>query len=622
MTLLESIQLKINQINEEYENEQNMYNNEDSLSQNLTFVSDFINSIEENADSLYSLDDTKAISLMKEYMTDQVDFDSIEENLRIIKIVLKGKYSQQLPIDLSIDQKNFIKSFITSMKIFDTYLADIQQQKIQKQEEKEIKILEKFNKIDDLLRKITDPTTKTLDQDDFKVFYEYIINDSDYSFEEKKEALLNFRKFNLGEDRGIINDIESIKSLFKEFNINGMDKLIDKFKDEVSLNANLQNIREVLEFLTNYRLSENSNVSIINRFKPGKLLTVALYGTKESIQEQLRKMKTGQAFYNILFERPSVWVTHGVRHRRRNNNLTSRNERNNSTPSLRQAAYSISYEEMLENEKFLCDRGIKVSLQDGEGICTIETPYYIIKDNYAAAKEYGLLDYRDNENSRKFAATALINSNLADRCDRMIELGLLHGSTNLYDNGNYAYNCPSVFYTFTEEKYMLLYYLKSTNTITDYYQRIFSRTCKLSHEFKHNNLNFALNTKEEIEMFEANNFIMPEQKKENIPNFDLYEYITSSMSYSNVNPEILEDSKIKKLEEQFRVFGNDYVYQIDNQTISRYKVLRYYDALKKQGLENKDDALLYCITKESYMNKNTFNNIKESITTQFVKERK
>ena len=93
--------------------------------------------------------------------------------------------------------------------------------------------------------------------------------------------------------------------------------------------------------------------------------------------------------------------------------------------SLSYTAHSISYEEMLLNEKFLNSIGIPASLEDMKDMVKVlKTPNYRLLENYETFEEYGFFDI---QKPSEFYPAAYSLSMVREKCDRFIELGLLNG---------------------------------------------------------------------------------------------------------------------------------------------------------------------------------------------------
>ena len=99
---------------------------------------------------------------------------------------------------------------------------------------------------------------------------------------------------------------------------------------------------------------------------------------------------------------------------------------------------------------------------------------------------------------------------------------------------------------------------------------------------------------------------------ESIPRYDEYEGIISTNSGLFIDDTIFEDPEIVSLEDNYRVKGNDKIYIIGGQTISRLKVLRNYSKIRVPNTNN-EEALMYSIVRGSYLDEETFKTIASEI---------
>ena len=113
-----------------------------------------------------------------------------------------------------------------------------------------------------------------------------------------------------------------------------------------------------------------------------------------------------------------------------------------------------------------------------------------------------------------------------------------------------------------------------------------------------------------ITEFKQENFASLEDE---IPLFkEFEEYIANNFSV-NFNPQILQDPLIINLETNHHIVDKNFHYVFGTIVISRFKVLRIYSILKEQFPTHLEDALLYAITYQSYLSKNSLEKIKTAI---------
>ena len=446
-----------------------------------------------------------------------------------------------------------------------------------------------------------------LNLEDFKTL-SIILEDKDTSSKIKLDLLSSVIEYNetiKKQNKKILvtTDIEEVKECFRSFGFNeDMLKYIDRNKEEISRNIDLSNAREILTFL--------GSKKILDKFSKGALLAIVLYSNENTVSKRYEDLKERKALFPALFEMPSIWVNNlPKKARARHKSPSSNRGGSGNNHRLRGYANMISYEEMLSNEEYLTSLGLNVSISNKTNIKVLQTSREKIEENVRTYKTYGFF----NRDMSSFPPSAFSFSKVADKCDRLVELGLLHNF-----NINYAVGNPSVINCMREENFALLYKLKRENSIEDYYNIIFSQyqryrqllnrclTTKCSKKFGYN-----LGTIEEIETFKQENFIN-QMNDTYIPNASKYEEIIIKENPITYQDDILTDENIKTLEDNYRVDNNPYQYKIGKEIISRLKVLRCYSALKEKGITD-DNAFLYSVTRGMYLDEKTFNLIKTSV---------
>lgn len=603
MTLAEIIKTKRDNLYETYNNF-NLENNKEKIESlkeeinKLTNLIEILNKDIKNIKDLQYQDISNYISIK-------------EEDLNNIKLVLKAKYEANLAVDLTSMQLETIKKLIEELVEKKDSLAETlrtEEEKANKNKEEVSSIEEAILNLEYLYEKVNDKEDYSLlNLEDFKTL-SIILEDKDTSSKIKLDLLSSVIEYNetiKKQNKKILvtTDIEEVKECFRSFGFNeDMLKYIDRNKEEISRNIDLSNAREILTFL--------GSKKILDKFSKGALLAIVLYSNENTVSKRYEDLKERKALFPALFEMPSIWV----------NNLPKKARARHKSPSinrggsgnnhrLRGYANMISYEEMLSNEEYLTSLGLNVSISNKTNIKVLQTSREKIEENVRTYKTYGFF----NRDMSSFPPSAFSFSKVADKCDRLVELGLLHNF-----NINYAVGNPSVINCMREENFALLYKLKRENSIEDYYNIIFSQyqryrqllnrclTTKCSKKFGYN-----LGTIEEIETFKQENFIN-QMNDTYIPNASEYEEVITRENPLNYQDDILTDEKIKTLEEQYRVDNNPYQYKIGNEIISRLKVLRCYSALKEKGITD-DNAILYSVTRGMYLDEKTFNLIKTSV---------
>ncbi len=603
MTLAEIIKTKRDNLYETYNNF-NLENNKEKIESlkeeinKLTNLIEILNKDIKNIKDLQYQDISNYISIK-------------EEDLNNIKLVLKAKYEANLAVDLTSMQLETIKKLIEELVEKKDSLAETlrtEEEKANKNKEEVSSIEEAILNLEYLYEKVNDKEDYSLlNLEDFKTL-SIILEDKDTSSKIKLDLLSSVIEYNetiKKQNKKILvtTDIEEVKECFRSFGFNeDMLKYIDRNKEEISRNIDLSNAREILTFL--------GSKKILDKFSKGALLAIVLYSNENTVSKRYEDLKERKALFPALFEMPSIWVNNlPKKARARHKSPSSNRGGSGNNHRLRGYANMISYEEMLSNEEYLTSLGLNVSISNKTNIKVLQTSREKIEENVRTYKTYGFF----NRDMSSFPPSAFSFSKVADKCDRLVELGLLHNF-----NINYAVGNPSVINCMREENFALLYKLKRENSIEDYYNIIFSQyqryrqllnrclTTKCSKKFGYN-----LGTIEEIETFKQENFIN-QMNDTYIPNASEYEEVITRENPLNYQDDILTDEKIKTLEEQYRVDNNPYQYKIGNEIISRLKVLRCYSALKEKGITD-DNAILYSVTRGMYLDEKTFNLIKTSV---------
>ena len=603
MTLAEIIKSKVDELYETYNslNQEKDKKNIESLKNEINKLNTLISLLSKEFKNLKDLnyqDISNYISLK-------------EQDLKNVQLVLKAKYDANLPVNLTATQLELIKNILKELKDKQELLIKTvkeEEEKINNNKEEVSKIEESILNLEYIHEKVTNEDDYSLlNLEEFKNL-SIIFDDKNTSSKLKIDLLKSIIEYNENienHNKKIVTttSIEEVKECFRSFNFKeDMFSYIDKNKEEISRNIDLSNTKEILEYL--------DSKHILDKFSKGALLTIVLYSNKNTISKRYEDLKEHKALFTSLFEMPSIWVNKlpkRVRH-----NLPSKNRgENGNNHRLRSYANMISYEEMHSNEEYLTSLGLNVSISNKTNIRALQTPSERIEENYNICKQYGFFEVRDIST---FPPSVFSFNKLADKCDKLVEVGLLHN----FDN-NYAVTHPSITQLINEATFSLLYKLKRENTNEKYYQIISSKTrkgaldCCITNKSFNKSIIFGYDfgTKDKIETFKQENFINQKDDKY-IPNANEYEEIITKENPITYQDDILTDEKIKVLEEQYRVDNNPYQYKIGNEIISRLKVLRCYSALKEHGIDD-DNALLYSVTRGMYLDENTFNLIKTSV---------
>lgn len=611
-TRIDSLYSELESINEliSTEEEKNI-----ELKKDIEILRKFIMSVNKNSENIRDFSEkdlSKITELLLKYWDFSYEEKDARERLRIINLVLIGKHSKGLEMDLSEEQRSFLNTYINASNkclelVTNKYKTKgIEGSSLKKvHDKKENDILD----LEILYEKVTDPDNdEILSEDDARIV-EKIANDENVGVNIRKQLLVSFIKYN----RDRYNDLPkeekkvSIEDVIECFTSVGygpnMISIIEKNKDEIIENANTANISSILNYL--------DEIGIRRRFEAVDLLDICIYGSLESVRRTFEKVKLEPDKLSLYISiSPSVWINNtekrtnlrARKHRERTNTESTKNN------TLYAKAHYISSEEVENNIKYLQDIGFNVSFDNPQCKKTIATPNQRLRYAVEVYKEYGLLN---KENIDTFAISALTASNIADRLDNFTEIGLLNGHSNMGDefNNYLKYNASKILGNF-KDLFPLLYASYRDNDQNTYYGIYFSDVKKgsLNHTFLSD-----LNHNEKIMKTSKRLRQESDGLIENyIPRYEEYEGILSNDISMLIDETIFDDPEIVALEDNNRVKGNDKVYVIAGQVISRLKVLRNYSKIRTANTNN-EEALMYSIVRGSYLDEKTFKNIASEI---------
>ena len=525
------------------------------------------------------------------------------KKLNEVQRVLEGIYERKLLMKLSKGQTQFIESIISGIGERIGDLEERSKYYIEHPEEL-ADILSSLEKkiaaYEELEAKISNPDDmRVLTLDDFSLFEE-ITNDPNFSIKDKKALLKQIIEYNEGvlqnHKEVALADKEDVNKLFSSFSVS--DKvlgLIKKNEGEVLSHINLDRARDVLLYMKEQNL--------LSVFSPDALLTIAVYGDVLTLQKRYESL---DSIPKSLFSIPSVWINN-VSSSKRGGRSVYRGKnvgKTNGSP-LSSAAHRVSYEDLVENERFLQAIGLDVSIMGERGLTALQQPTNRVVENYHVLKDLGLFEGRDMS---KFPSAVFAAFNIFDRANRFIELGLL-GKKGF----NYVSNYPSAFNFFAEEAFAKLYDLKQSSSEKEYYDTITSdfRSDTLKTDVRLARGDFSLG--EDLETFVFERFVDLSDK---IPNAKSYDEVLRNSSYG-VNHDILDDESIQYLDARFGT-DDDLRYVIGGQIVSRAKVLHNYSTLVSEGYQG-EEALLYSTVSGMYLTEDSFEKVAGDIHMSYQK---
>lgn len=603
--LIDIINLKLNRLYTELEriNKDNDIDDIDSLEKVSILCEDFLSSMSDNRSNIINLDTDTITDILIKYGNNPYDKEEVSNKFRHIRLVYKG-IASGIDIKISDSQEAFLESYITNVMQVVKNIHDTINDKLDKMEENE----KESNRINDmiieleiLLDKIKDVNNNdVLDENDFNTIYG-LTSEEDISTDMKMKALIEFRKYNQSRLNHEIKhksyvSIEDVRNCFIEHGLKEKQLIImDKFKKEIESNANTDNIRNIL----NYMESKN----ILNEFAFSDLLTICLYGTLDSVKNRYELLESQDRLYPIFFNTASIWINNTPkRTNRKGIRRAKRVNKQNRVRSLSYSAHSVSFEDLIQNEKFLREKGYDVSLEKGDGSKALRIPHEKLVSNFETISNYGMF-----EKGSSLPISAISNvARLEDKLDYFVECGLLGDSDNVGEEmGNYLCNHPATMNHVSNRLYPVLYKMKRDMDSREYYDMLFSPSRKgcLKKEFTAYMFGLDLNNDEVFNKYMSDNFA---DYTSLIPNYDAYfDVITSDIP--------VDTSVVSELDKRFKVEGKSLIYRIGNRVISRNKVIRNYGKLLSSGIDLGDDALFFSIVNGSYLNEEELKAISSDI---------
>lgn len=596
--LTEIIRIKLDKLYSELDklSRENDVSDLDTLEEISIKCEDFLSILAESRSNITTLNTDDMTDILIKYGNNPYDKKEVSDKFKYIKLVYLG-IDRGLDISISDTQEAFLESYITNvMQVVKNIRSTINEKNDKKNElQSKIDELRDFIiELEALLDKINDQNNEeVLDANDFNTFYK-IVEDDEISNDIKMQGLIEFRRYNImraNKEKKTISkvSIEDIRNCFIEHGFSEKQlRIVDKFKDEIERNAKIDNIRNIL----NYMESKN----ILRRFAFSDLLTITLYGTLDSVKNRYEILENDDKLYPIFFDTAFVWINNVSSSKKRTYNKskdkTSSNNKN-YIKSLKCTAHTASYEDLIQNERFLRSKGLNVSLSDQNGCSKIlRMPHKQLLENFDVVCKYGICDGKKID----FPLTILSSvSGLTDKLDSFIEVGLLGDSEKQGEEfGNYIKIHGGSINHINSRLYPVLYKMRRDMDTRDYYNLLFSssRYGCLKKEFTSDMFGLGIENDEVFSKYLKDNFIAPSS------------YLGDTTMYDSIINSDIEPSRevIKDLDNRFMDKDNPLIYRIGNNVISRNKVIKNYGKLVSSKIELNNDALMYSIVRGSYLN--------------------
>lgn len=605
MILVEIIQERIEKLIREDEdlNIVQRRKEKDRLNGNLEVVSKFIEILESDHSAITFLDTRKLLDVIEQNLNlFGYNLENSEMYIETIKRVYyemkKGK-----EVKLNSYQRIFMHKLMEFFRRIKQVYEDSLKQLMEEYESdysKHQTIEDEILEFQALLEKICSPDNKELLTLEDLELLDKIKRDETVPFERKKQMLLAFIEYNKSISRknekvSSKTDVETVKRLFVQYGIDSsIINSIDKYKDEIVTNANIENIKEILEYF--------KRKNILNEFDPSSLLVVAVYGNLNHITHTYENIVMINGNPRIFFETPSLWIANVERKEGKRRRHRDREEKTETHISLLTAAREISLKEIFDNIEFLNDIGFKVDINDQDGYkVALRTPNYRLRKNYEECSLYGFFQ---EEIRGKRMSSVLSYFNIMDCCDRFIELGL----------HDYIIKHPTGIQSFKPETFAFFYKLMKDNTLPVYHSKIYSKS-HTGYLSTHATKELLGNSIGDVEEFLKDNDFIDQRDPRYIPNYVLYEEAIFDNDPLDIDASVFNNPIVMKLESEFKV--NDYTYIIgekkveeeDNffdeskieekllaQYISRPKFLRILSMLESNPQFTGNDKEIFALT--------------------------
>ena len=588
---------------------------EEQLQKQQAFLQELIDDLSKNVDNIYYLKIDSVLPLIYQ----KYELANIKEQFRLIKLVLDAKLNKHFTVKLTNEQTLLIQEFLNLIREHNqelhTQLEDLKTKK-NKDLARKSSIEDQIIDLEILIEKIQDPQNiEELTAEEFLRVYSTVLKNPNLSYQEQKQFLLDWQSYN--EDRRTNKkkeskraSLEELIELYQKYQVEKVIPYLKKHQEEILCRANSHEVEEILKYLQEEDIVHHKP-NLLSRFEAINLLVITTFGTLNSVKERYEELAKEGKMANVFFNTPSIWIRNLPVSRKRKMEQTKKSKKNeNKSTLLTTIAHKVSFEELVENEKYLQSLGFDVSLDLGHNVATLKTNSLRLKENIGILKKYDILHL---DQVKHFAISTLTFSDLATKCDQAIELGLLNPlEESAFPGANNIKKYPSNLIKISEEKICaLLYKLKNELPVDEYYHTILSEKNNryLKRDFMVNGYQDMVGNKP-ITEFKQENFASLEDE---IPLFkEFEEYIANNFGV-NFNPQILQDPLIINLETNHHIVDKNFHYVFGTIVISRLKVLRIYSILKEQFPTHLEDALLYAITYQSYLSKNSLEKLKTAI---------
>lgn len=369
--------------------------------------------------------------------------------------------------------------------------------------------------------------------------------------------------------------------LFKKYNYNYLE-LEKEYQKLLITNGNIKNITEIFKILEKYEYPTINNNYI--------LVSILLGSSEKCITEVTEFAKENKILPKDLLEISGALIC-------QNDN------KNTDFYSIMTTGSSIDF---MRNIKTLKDNGINIDYLFKKCKSILTIPNKLLEKNLDAFKKYGFsFDYK-KRGIIDPSPCALMSLNFAEIVDAFIEInpnGLKYLVDNLSNLKTVSNPLALMFYNIyactnkakTSEDGPFRKVLEENN---ENYQlkAIITRNRPDLHN------TYYLGITEENKQ-EKTNTITPKIKGKN-----RFDKIIKNSKEKTISNSIFNNTYIQAIN-KYIDYDNALIYNFNDVRISRLKVLRIYNTLIKNGIEDSIDSFMYAITYNTIINKENYDKI-------------
>lgn len=589
--------------------------NKENVLEELKLIEDFLSKLN---DDLYSIRNIEVKPVLEKLYKEENLDKALEEIVRIKKLLV-GKIDMNLNgIELTEEQEQFLKELKDEAELLKEDIAS----KVNEYEKSKGKHeVDKYDQIIDKLEK-----NITFDSSDLEVL-KTILSSEDIDIQDRIKIAKEILNHNKKEETKIIKtDIQDIINLFDKYDFSDTEKdelrkTIKRHKKELESAFDLENAKEILDYLS-LEDDQKNKVDIIRRFEKEDLLIITMCSNVDIVRKRYRELMDESI--EIYKKEPGFWCDDEVietpsKGRKKRKSRTKEEIRYEKENALRMKAKKCNYQNSKQNEEFFKEKALSYNFTDERNKTALLKPNYVIRKNYDTLVEYGILaKYEKYHESNLIPSTVFVSSDLREKCDKLIEVGLLNPEIEDKEpNANYVAHNPTILFTLSEKALLKLSVQKQlASSDIDFYRNILgvdlnNGSIKATFVGGANKYGSELADSKAFDEYKKNNSITG--CDELMSNYELLEKEYCKLESQNIVSYDENNSFISSLDEKFGIENSKYIYKIGKQSISRLKVIRIYNALKSNNKFNEEDIKTFALLYGTYINPNTYKYVKDMI---------